>query len=64
MGIIAKDIYNEQGDMVRIEFNKENGDHIVDAIWDENDEQTSEKRIEFRKWAYHMLQNMGYDVPL
>ena len=59
---IPAEIYNDQGDMVRIEFHDGSGEHIIDAVWDERDEQTSKKRIEFRDWAYHMMMQKGYEV--
>jgi hypothetical protein len=58
------DVYDKNGDMIKIEFIDLEGKHVVDAMWDENDEQTSENRIIFRKWAYHMLKNMGWKVAL
>jgi hypothetical protein len=57
---IPIDVYNKNGNMLRIEFYDGKGDHIIDAIWDPTDEQTSENRIKFRKWAYMMLSNKGF----
>jgi hypothetical protein len=57
-----KEIYDQDGNMLRIEFHDTNGEHIVNALWDEHDEQTPENRIEFRKWAYHMMKQKGYKV--
>ena len=59
---IPVDVYDKEGNMLKIEFSDGAGEHIVDAQWDQNDEQTSENRIEFRKWAYSMLNNKGYEV--
>jgi len=59
---IPVDVYDKEGNMLKIEFNDGNGDHVVDAHWDPLDEQTSENRIEFRKWAYTMLNRKGYEV--
>jgi hypothetical protein len=63
MKAIPVDIYDKEGNMLRIEFNDGSGNHVVDAVWDQNDAQTSENRIKFREWAYKMLQNKGYEVP-
>jgi len=57
---IPTEIHDENGDFKRIEFHDDNGEHIIDAIWDERDEQTPENRAEFRKWAYHMLNQKDY----
>jgi len=63
MKAIPVDIYDKEGNMLRIEFNDGSGNHVVDAVWDQNDAQTSENRVKFREWAYKMLQNKGYEVP-
>jgi hypothetical protein len=60
---IPTDQYDKDGNMLGIEFNDEQGKFIVFAEWDEREEQTSEKRIEFRKWAYDFIKdNLGYEV--
>ncbi len=58
---IPVDVY-EDGDLIRIEFADASGEHIVDAVWDESDEQTSENRVAFRKWAYNHLRNQGWEI--
>jgi hypothetical protein len=63
MKAIPVDIYDKDGNMLKIEFNDGAGNHVLDAIWDQNDAQTSENRVKFREWAYKMLQNKGYEVP-
>jgi 3-isopropylmalate dehydratase small subunit len=59
---IPVDVYDKEGNMLRIEFNDMNGDHIIDAQWDPTDEQTSENREAFRKWAYNFVRNKDYEV--
>lgn len=59
---IPVDVYDKDGNMLRIEFNEGGGEHIVDAVWDETDEQTSENRTLFRKWAYNHMRNQGWEV--
>ena len=59
---IPTDIYDKDGNMTKIEFNATSGEHVIDAIWDERDEQTSENRTQFRKWAYRQLEQQGYKV--
>lgn len=56
------DIHDKEGNMLKIEFQDGTGAHIIDALWDERDEQTSENRIIFRKWAYNMVSQMGWSV--
>jgi len=56
------DVYDKDGNMVRIEFNDMDGNHIIDAQWDPTDEQTSENRSKFREWAYRFIQQKDYEV--
>ena len=63
MRAIPVDVYDKDGNMTKIEVNDVSGNHIVDFVWDEHDEQTSQKRQEFREWAYKFLrENKGYEV--
>jgi hypothetical protein len=59
---LPTDIYDSDGNMVRIEFTDGNGKHILDAMWDFSDAQTSENRTYFRKWAYDFLTNQGWEI--
>lgn len=58
---IPTDVY-ENGDLVRIEFYDTDGEFIIQAEWDPNDEQTSPNRELFRKWAYTMVERNEYEV--
>jgi len=54
------DIYDKDGNMTRIEAYDGAGDFIMQAIWDPTDEQTSENRIQFRKWfAEHLERSLN-----
>jgi hypothetical protein len=65
MGIaIPQDVLDKDGNMGGIEFYDISGSFIVFAEWDQQDEQTKENRDAFRKWAYHMLKNLNYEVKL
>lgn len=44
------DIYDRDGNMVRIEAYDLKGDFIMQALWDPTDEQTSENRVKLREW--------------
>jgi hypothetical protein len=59
---IPVDVYDKDGNMLRIEFHDSAGDHIIDALWDPQDEQTSKNREEFRKWSYNFIKNKEYEV--
>lgn len=44
------DIYDKDGNMVRIEAYDSKGNFIMQALWDPTDEQTSENRVKLREW--------------
>ena len=60
--VIPTDIYDKEGNLLKIEFNDLEGNHVLDAHWDSNDEQTSENRIAFREWAYVMVKRTKNEV--
>ena len=59
---VPVDIYNKEGQLVKIEFNTTSGEHIIDAVWDDREEQTSENRVKFREWAYRLIKQKDYEV--
>jgi len=60
---IPIDVYDSMGNLTKIEFVSGEGDHIIDAQWDDSEEQTSQNRIKFREWAYnHVSLNLNYEV--
>lgn len=56
------DIYDKDGNLVRIETYKMDGEHFLDFLWDERDEQTSDNRLEFRKWVRRFLKQKDAEV--
>lgn len=63
MRVIPIDVYNKDGDMTHIEVQDAKGEFVMQILWDPRDEQTSEKRVAFREWAYkHLEQSQGYEV--
>ena len=61
MIVIPTDIY-EDGDLIKIEYHNSAGDFVIEALWDEQDEQTSENRIKFREWATRLMKQLDYEV--
>lgn len=60
---IPTDVYDKDGNMIKIEVHDGEGSHVIDFLWDDREEQTSENRVRFREWAYEFLkQNKGYEV--
>ena len=54
--VVLSDVYNDQGDMVRIEaVDADTGKPYLDFLLDPRDEQTPENRVEFRRWAGQIL---------
>ena len=62
MRVIPIDVYDKDGNLTTIEVQGEDGSHVIDIVWDDTDEQTSENRTLFRKFAYRVLEQKGYEV--
>jgi hypothetical protein len=62
MKVIPTDVYNKEGELIEIEFHNPEGEFIIVVNWDHTDEQTSSNREKFRKWAYRMVAQLGYEV--
>lgn len=62
MRAICTDIYDKEGNLLKIEAHDDSGEFIIQFLWDPHDKQTSDKREEFRKFAYRMLEQKGYKV--
>jgi hypothetical protein len=60
--VTLTDVYDENGDMLRIEAFDLEGEFVLQAVWDPKDEQTSENREEFRKWFYRILKQKEYQL--
>jgi hypothetical protein len=56
------DIYNKEGNLVRIEVFNAKGEFVMQFLWDEHDEQTSDNRVLFREWVNRHIKQMGYEV--
>lgn len=61
---VPVNIYDKEGNLTKIELYDTDGGHIIDVLWDPNDAQTPEKRVEFRKWAYTMANRKGFTVNI
>jgi hypothetical protein len=63
MRVIPIDVYDKDGNLTHIDVQDASGEFVLQVVWDENDEQTSENRELFRKWAYDFLEkSKGYEV--
>lgn len=50
------DVYDKEGNMVRIEAYNSKGEFIMQALWDPSEEQTHDNRVNFRQWFYKHLE--------
>ena len=63
MRLIPRDVYDENGDMVKIEFLNGSGDVEIQAVWDDQDPNDEVHRVAFRKWAYRFVgQTTGKEI--
>ena len=60
--LIPTDVYDDEGNLTQIEFYNMAGSFVIQAVWDEDEEQTSENRVNFRKWAYRMVEQTGEEI--
>jgi hypothetical protein len=61
--VYCVDVFDKDGNLTKIEaFEFGSGEFVLQFLWDINDEQTSEKRTEFRKWANRHLKQTGHNV--
>ena len=56
------EVYNENGDLEKIEVTLETGEHLFDAVWDPRDEQNDKNRIDFRQWVKRMTDQHGHEL--
>ena len=56
------EVYNENGDLEKIEITLESGDHLFDAVWNPEDEQNDKNRIDFRQWVRRMVDQHGHEL--
>jgi hypothetical protein len=63
--VVPVDVYID-GELEKIDFHDTNGDFVIQAVWpwDLDPVQTPSNREEFRKWAYRMVRQLGYNVNL
>ena len=56
------EVFDQDGNLERIEITLEDGKHLFDAIWDETEEQNEKNRIAFREWTKRMVSQQGHDL--
>lgn len=62
--VIPTDVYDKDGNLIRIEFHNLEGEFEIQSEWDPTDEQTSENREQFRAWSYKMIKRLDFEVAL
>ena len=58
------EILSLDGMLEKIEFHDSNNNFIIEAIWDPRDKNTLPNYNTFRKWAYGVIKQKGYEVNL
>jgi hypothetical protein len=56
------EVYDQDGNLQKIEVTLENGTHLFDAQWDPNDEQNEKNRIAFREWTRYVVDQQGHTL--
>ena len=56
------EVFDQDGNLEKIEVTLETGTHLFDAVWDDNDEQNEKNRIAFREWVKRMVKQQGHDL--
>jgi hypothetical protein len=56
------EVFDKEGNLEKIEITLETGVHLFDALWDPTDEQTEQKRLEFRKWVKNITSQHGHEL--
>ena len=62
MKVIPLEVHDKDGNLVKIEVTNSKGEFIIQALWDPNDAQTHDNRVEFRKWTYEHLRKLGHEI--
>ena len=57
-----KEIYDQDGNLLRIEVTLENGEHLFDVLWDPKEEQNEKNRLDFREWTKLMVKRKGHEL--
>jgi hypothetical protein len=56
------EIFDDQGNLDKIEVTLETGVHLFDAVWDPTDEQNEDNRIAFREWVKRVTLRNGHEL--
>lgn len=60
--VMQNEVHDKDGNLLRIEITEfGTGKHVVDVLWDPNDEQTQENREDFRKWVSRVLRDRNLE---
>ena len=56
------EVFDQDGNLEKIEITLSDGKHLFDALWDHRDEQNEKNRIAFREWTKRMVSQQGHDL--
>ena len=60
--VIPTDVYDKDGNLLKIDFFTDTGEFVLQCVWDEMDEQTAENRTKLREWAFKWMTNHGWEI--
>jgi len=55
------EVHDKDGNLVKVEVYKPNGEHLLDFLYDERDPQDHDHRVAFREWITRHLKQGGYE---
>lgn len=58
---IWNEVHDEAGNLTKIEVSNQDGSHVYDFLWTQDEPNTPENRIEFRNWVSRFLANKGIE---
>ena len=56
------EVFDQDGNLEKIEITLEDGKHLFDAVWDETEEQNEKNRVAFREWVKRMVAQQGHEL--
>jgi len=59
--VVLSEVHGESGDLVKIVATHQDGEHIYDFLWTQDEPNTPENRDEFRNWVSRFLANKGFE---
>ena len=56
------EVFDQDGNLEKVEVTLETGVHLFDAVWDPKDEQNEKNRTAFREWVKRIALQHGHEL--